>query len=99
MTFRNTVSELGQHRVVESGVVRLQAQRVLPVDPATNRLGRLVGGSGPPGWAERYGRSAPYDRLPKSKAELDAYDEQVGADGMLLPRAVHARTPRRDREP
>ncbi|WP_406292796.1 IS1182 family transposase [Embleya sp. NBC_00888] len=43
-----------------------------------------------PGWAERYGRSVRYDRLPKSRAELDAYVEQVGADGMLLLRAAHA---------
>lgn len=41
------------------------------------------------GWAQRYGRPARYDRLPKTKLELAAYVLQVGEDGMRLLRAVH----------
>ncbi|WP_345675496.1 transposase [Yinghuangia aomiensis] len=43
-----------------------------------------------PEWAERYGRSVRYDRLPKGAVKLAAYVEQVGADGMTLLTAVHA---------
>jgi hypothetical protein len=41
------------------------------------------------GWAERYGRPARYDRLPKTKDELAAYVLEVGEDGMRLLRNVY----------
>jgi len=34
--------ELAQHRAIEPVVAEFQAQRVLPVDPAAHRLGRLA---------------------------------------------------------
>ena len=37
-------AERAQHRVVEAGVVQRQAERVLPVDPASHRLGGLAVG-------------------------------------------------------
>ncbi|MGW6271769.1 transposase [Streptomyces sp. NPDC055060] len=36
------------------------------------------------GWAERYGRTARYDRLPRTKEKLAAHVLQVGKDGMRL---------------
>ncbi|GGX36334.1 hypothetical protein GCM10010341_67270 [Streptomyces noursei] len=36
-----TVAEIGQHTVVEAGVVQLHGHRVLEVDPAAHRLGGL----------------------------------------------------------
>jgi hypothetical protein len=36
------VAELAEDRVVEAGVVQLQAQRVLPVDAGAHRVGRLA---------------------------------------------------------
>jgi transposase len=39
-------------------------------------------------WGRRYGRSARYDRLPKDKDELAAHVLRVGADGMLILKAL-----------
>lgn len=40
------------------------------------------------GWAQRYGRPARYDRMPREKEELATYVLQFGEDGMRLPGAV-----------
>lgn len=40
-TLGETVAEVGQHAVVESGIVQFHGQRVLEIDAAANRLGRL----------------------------------------------------------
>ncbi|GAA2155661.1 hypothetical protein GCM10009760_55780 [Kitasatospora kazusensis] len=39
-----TLAEVGQHTVVEAGIVQLQAEGVLDVDAAAHRLGRLTVG-------------------------------------------------------
>jgi transposase len=43
-----------------------------------------------PVWVERYGRRADDYRLPKAKAEREAYAEAVGADGWVLLTAAYA---------
>ncbi len=44
----------------------------------------------PPEWLDRYGRRFDDYRLPKGKAERQAYAEQIGADGHALLDAVYA---------
>ena len=34
-------AELAEHRVVEAGIGQVQGEQILPVDPGSNRLGRL----------------------------------------------------------
>jgi transposase len=41
------------------------------------------------GWMERYGRPARYDRLPRTKPELNAHVLQVGEDGRQLLAALY----------
>jgi hypothetical protein len=36
-----TLTEVGQHAVVEAGIVQFHGQRVLEIDAAADRLGRL----------------------------------------------------------
>lgn len=49
VVFGETVSEVGQHAVVEAGVVQLRGHGVLEVDAAADRLGGLPVGQGEQG--------------------------------------------------
>jgi hypothetical protein len=72
-TGHQTGAELGEHRMVEAGVGQLQAEGILPVQPAAHRIRRLAVGQPFHELQHRDQRQAP-----RRLSRLSVYRKEVG---------------------